>query len=75
MAEDAEPVDEIQDALDRGFEPGRLWIANVKEGETLAETSNPEDFRHLGLMDRDDVAFYRQYTQVISEWVKETPEV
>lgn len=73
--EDVPPVDEIQHALDRGFEPGRLWQANDKEGNTLAETTNPKDFRHFGLLDRDDVAIFRLYTRTESEWVKETPEL
>lgn len=74
MNEDVEPVDEIQQALDRGFEPGRLWRVNDKEGNTLAETSSPKEFLFFGLLSRNDVDIYRQYNRFESEWVKEMPK-
>ena len=73
LEEDAPPVDEIAQALERGFEPGRWWQANDREGNMLAETSSPSDFAHLGLFDRPDVTFFRQYVRQDTEWVKEDP--
>lgn len=75
MSEDAEPIDDIQHALDRGFEPGSSWQAVDKEGNLFAQTSNPKDFKFLGLLERDDVTFFRRYHRMESEWVKERPKL
>lgn len=73
LEEDVPPVDEVAQALERGFEPGRWWLASQLDGTVLAETSNPKEFKGLGLLDRTDVRFYRQYVRRDEEWVTETP--
>lgn len=70
LEEDVAPVDEIASAIESGYRPGRWWRAVDSEGTLLAETSNPSEFRYLGLTDRDDVFFYQMYTRVDEEWVK-----
>lgn len=73
LEEDVSPVDEVAKALERGFQPGRWWVAAQLDGTVLAETSRPADFKELELLDREDVRFYRQYVRTSEEWVKETP--
>lgn len=74
LEEDMESVDDIAQALERGFSPGLWWMASNTDGLVLAETSNPVEFVELGLMDRDDVKIYRQYLRSDVEWVRETPK-
>lgn len=73
LEEDVEPVDEVAQALENGFRPGRWWQAISLDGTVQAETSNPADFVELGLFDKDDIRFYHQYIRSDEEWVKETP--
>lgn len=73
LEEDVQSVDEVVNALERGFTPGRWWQCNNMNGELQAETSDPREFESLGLLDRDDVAFYQQYIRTDIEWVRTDP--
>lgn len=69
-------MDEVAQAIERGFRPGRWWRAIDREGVMLAETSNPNEFAYLGLTEREDVSFLQMYTRQDEEWVKVTlPEI
>lgn len=72
LAEDSPPVNEIAHAIERGYRPGRWWVASQLDGTVLAQTSNPSEFTYLGLVDREDVRFYQMYTRTDEEWVKVT---
>lgn len=70
LEENVPPVDEVKRALERGFSPARWVRAVALDGTLLAETSNPSEFRYLGLTDREDVRFYQMYTRTDEEWVR-----
>lgn len=72
LEEDVVPVSEVAQAIARGYRPGRWWRAMSMDGVMLAETSNPSEFKYLGLADREDVKFYQMYTRVDEEWVNVT---
>lgn len=73
--EDVPPVNEIQHALDRGFEPGPWWRITDKEGNTIETTRSPKDVLFFKSIDPKDVGIFREYTRTEVEWVKETPEL
>jgi hypothetical protein len=58
---------------EEGFEPGRWWQAVDSEGKLLAETSNPDEFKGLGLLDEEGVTFRRLYARTENVWVDESP--
>lgn len=64
----------IEELEEEGFEAGRWWRA-IKNGVMMAETSDPSDFKVLGLMDDPEVSFRRIYSRTESTWVMETPDV
>lgn len=64
-----------EELTDEGFEPGRWWQA-VQNGKLLAETSNPIEFKSLGLLDQSDITIRRIYTRTENVWVEEeVPDV
>jgi hypothetical protein len=58
---------------EEGFEPGRWWQAVNSEGEILAETSDPDDFKDFGFLNKEGVTFRRLYARTERTWVTESP--
>lgn len=56
-----------------GFTPTKWWRAEDKNGEILAETSDPKDNVFKELLQRDDVTISRMHLKTTRKWVEERP--
>ena len=59
--------------IPEGFEPGRWWKATNADGSFQAETTDPEDFETLGVMDVPGITIYREFVKTEARWVVQDP--
>lgn len=55
------------------FEPGRWWAVDAADGTLLAQTSDPDELKEMGLADDPGVTITRVYRAEVAEWREERP--
>lgn len=67
---------EIEELEERGFRATKWWRAvSPVNGEVLAETSRPKDFKDLGITDIEGIKYYHCFERFDREWMPDTPDL
>lgn len=62
-----------EQGLDDKFDRSRWWRAIDRDGDMMAETSNPKEFKHLGLTDIPGMKFQQLWLKTENVWVDTNP--
>jgi hypothetical protein len=61
--------------MEQGFVPTDTWraLSTYDTSNVLLTTQNPEDFRRLDFLHKEEVTIVRQYTRQEETWIIEEP--